>query len=135
VLKPGGRLAVYDVISSDGRPLIFPVPWANGEEMSFLLTVDAMRKVLESTGFLEGSCDKIDRNLNRTKHHPTEPQITATKRETIATRLMRRAICISSRGDRIRTELLTSCASVVPALLTSRCESLCASRSDTPRSM
>jgi ubiquinone/menaquinone biosynthesis C-methylase UbiE len=55
VLKPGGRLAVYDVISGDGRPLIFPVPWAQGGEMSFLLTEDSMRKVLESTGFLEVS--------------------------------------------------------------------------------
>jgi ubiquinone/menaquinone biosynthesis C-methylase UbiE len=55
VLKPGGRLAVYDVISGDGRPLIFPVPWAQRREMSFLLTGDAMRKVLEGTGFLEVS--------------------------------------------------------------------------------
>jgi SAM-dependent methyltransferase len=55
VLKPGGRLAVYDVISGDGRALIFPVPWAQGGEMSFLITADAMRKVLENTGFLEVS--------------------------------------------------------------------------------
>jgi SAM-dependent methyltransferase len=55
VLKPGGRLAVYDVVAGNGRPLIFPVPWAQGGEMSFLLTGDAMRNVLESTGFLEVS--------------------------------------------------------------------------------
>jgi len=55
VLKPGGRLAVYDVISGDGRPLIFPVPWAQGSEMSFLLTQDGMRNVPESAGFLEVS--------------------------------------------------------------------------------
>jgi SAM-dependent methyltransferase len=55
VLKPGGRLAIYDVISADGRPLIFPVPWAQRREMSFLLTADAMRKLLESAGFLEVS--------------------------------------------------------------------------------
>jgi SAM-dependent methyltransferase len=61
VLKPGGRLAVYDVVSGDGRPLIFPVPWAEGGDMSFLLTGDAMRKVLESTGFLEVSrADKTE---------------------------------------------------------------------------
>ena len=55
VLKPEGRLAIYDVVAGDGRPLIFPVPWAQGAEMSFLLTGDAMRKVLQSAGFLEVS--------------------------------------------------------------------------------
>ncbi len=55
VLKPGGLLAIYDVISGDGRPLIFPVPWAQRGEMSYLLTMDTMRKVLETAGFLEVS--------------------------------------------------------------------------------
>jgi SAM-dependent methyltransferase len=53
VLKTGGRLAIYDVIAGDGRPLNFPVPWARRPEMSFLLTADAMRKVLRETGFTE----------------------------------------------------------------------------------
>lgn len=51
VLRPGGLLAIYDVISGDGGPLIFPVPWARGPEISFLLAADAMRETLVRTGF------------------------------------------------------------------------------------
>lgn len=51
VLRPGGLLAIYDVILGDGGPLIFPVPWARGPEISFLLTSDAMRESLVRTGF------------------------------------------------------------------------------------
>jgi SAM-dependent methyltransferase len=61
VLRSGGQLAIYDVIVGDGRTLIFPVPWARQPEMSFLLTADAMRNVLDSCGFLEISwADKTD---------------------------------------------------------------------------
>lgn len=64
VLKPGGRLAIYDVIAGDGGPPHFPVPWARRPEMSFLLTADAMRDVLQQTGFTELSwADKTDVSL------------------------------------------------------------------------
>jgi ubiquinone/menaquinone biosynthesis C-methylase UbiE len=63
-LKPGGRLAIYDVVAGDGRPLIFPVPWARRREMNFLLTPDAMKAVLDATGFHEVSwIDKTEASL------------------------------------------------------------------------
>lgn len=52
VLRPGGCLAIYDVVAAaDGAVLHFPVPWSPGPETSFLLTPAAMRDVLERQGF------------------------------------------------------------------------------------
>ena len=51
VLRPGGRLAIFDVVEGNGAPLDFPVPWASNDAESFLVTADAMRVVLETSGF------------------------------------------------------------------------------------
>ena len=51
VLRPGGRLAIYDVVAGPAGPLHFPVPWARDGSASFLLSPAAMRSVLEQRGF------------------------------------------------------------------------------------
>jgi len=51
VLKPGGLLAIYDVIAGAGGPLFFPVPWARESSISFLSTSDELRRLLQQTGF------------------------------------------------------------------------------------
>jgi ubiquinone/menaquinone biosynthesis C-methylase UbiE len=51
VLRPGGRLAIYDVVAGDLSPLVFPVPWSAVAETSFLLTQVELREVLEAQGF------------------------------------------------------------------------------------
>lgn len=52
VLRRGGRLAIFDVVEGNGMPLHFPVPWADVQAESFLLSADAMRATLEASGFL-----------------------------------------------------------------------------------
>lgn len=51
VLKPGGALAIYDILAGPSGPVVFPVPWARTPEASFLATPDELRSLLEESGF------------------------------------------------------------------------------------
>ncbi|HEY5647195.1 MAG TPA: methyltransferase domain-containing protein [Pseudomonadales bacterium] len=50
VLKPGGRAVFYEVCGSDGA-LHFPVPWAQDRSMSYLVSPESFRELLEAAGF------------------------------------------------------------------------------------
>ena len=51
VLRPGGRLAIYDVVAGAGGDLRFPVPWARDPASSFLLSAPKLSETLVETGF------------------------------------------------------------------------------------
>jgi ubiquinone/menaquinone biosynthesis C-methylase UbiE len=51
VLKPGGVLALYDVLAGPGGPVHLPAPWAGDASISFLITPETLRLHLEQAGF------------------------------------------------------------------------------------
>ncbi|HEX9719230.1 MAG TPA: class I SAM-dependent methyltransferase [Ramlibacter sp.] len=51
VLKPGGTLAIYDILAGPAGPVHFPVPWARVPQSSFLATPDELRLFLDEAGF------------------------------------------------------------------------------------
>lgn len=51
VLKPGGTLAIYDVLAGPSGPVLFPVPWARTPDTSFLVQPEELRQLLEDAGF------------------------------------------------------------------------------------
>lgn len=51
VLVGGGRLALWDIVSGEGRELGYPLPWADQPAQSHLTTADELRTAVESAGF------------------------------------------------------------------------------------
>jgi MPBQ/MSBQ methyltransferase len=51
VLKPGGTLAIYDILAGATGPVLFPVPWARTTDTSFLVAPDELRKLLQEARF------------------------------------------------------------------------------------
>jgi ubiquinone/menaquinone biosynthesis C-methylase UbiE len=51
VLKPGGTLAIYDILAGPSGPVLFPVPWARLPETSFVVTPNELRTLLDQAGF------------------------------------------------------------------------------------
>lgn len=50
VLKPGGRLALFDIMKGPGDAVLFPVPWARVPEISFLVPPEEVRDLLKRAG-------------------------------------------------------------------------------------
>lgn len=51
VVKPGGKLGIYDILRTASESPIYPLPWAAHPETSFLATPEEMRDYLKKGGF------------------------------------------------------------------------------------
>lgn len=51
LLKPGGRLAIHDIMAGPKQPIHFPVAWATRADLSALATPDEVRKLIAEAGF------------------------------------------------------------------------------------
>jgi ubiquinone/menaquinone biosynthesis C-methylase UbiE len=51
ILKPAGLFTIYDIMRTGDGPIRYPVPWALGEETSFVATAKDYRDALQAAGF------------------------------------------------------------------------------------
>ena len=51
VLRPRGRLAIWDITAGAPGELDFPLPWADQPALSHLVSADQLRATIESAGF------------------------------------------------------------------------------------
>ncbi len=58
VLRPGGRLGVYDVVRQGEGEIVFPVPWASDPSHSFVADGEEYRLALEAAGFEVSARDR-----------------------------------------------------------------------------
>jgi SAM-dependent methyltransferase len=55
VLRPGGRLALHEIMGGGARPIHFPVPWAREPSISHLRSTEEIRALLSDLGFVEAA--------------------------------------------------------------------------------
>ena len=55
VLRPGGHLALHEIMAGPVAPIHFPVPWAREPEINFLRLPEEVRALIVSIGFDESA--------------------------------------------------------------------------------
>ena len=70
VLRPGGRLAIQEPMAGPVQPPVYPVMWARDAAGSFLRPPDAMRALIEGTGFTTRVWDDITSETAGTSSPP-----------------------------------------------------------------
>ncbi len=61
VLRPGGALAIYDIMAVTGRDFDFPVPWSSSAATNHVADLGSYRRALEQAGFrISNQRDRTD---------------------------------------------------------------------------
>jgi SAM-dependent methyltransferase len=63
VVRDGGRLAFFDLQAGPEQPIHFPVPWADDDSTSFLVTPDETRGYVERAGFRPSAWNDLTPNV------------------------------------------------------------------------
>ncbi|MFX1525805.1 MAG: SAM-dependent methyltransferase [Promethearchaeota archaeon] len=53
ILKPNGKLAIYEICAGTNSPVIYPVVWADDSSLDHLISPHELRQIIISTGFNE----------------------------------------------------------------------------------
>ena len=67
VLQPGGKLVIYDVLKGPEPGMRFPVPWADTQDTSYLVSAEELGRLLSSAGFT--ILVEQDRTPSVLRHH------------------------------------------------------------------
>jgi len=67
VLRPGASFASYDVLKGPREAMLFPVPWAQTSEESYLVSPSEMVSLLDNAGF--EVIHQEDRRNAAVEHH------------------------------------------------------------------
>ena len=59
VVRPGGRLAIYEIVGGPGGEVHLPVPWASSPAQSHLKLAEALRADIESAGWTIGPWEDL----------------------------------------------------------------------------
>ncbi len=51
VIKPGGKLAIYEIFRAGDEAVQYPTPWSDTGDTSFLVTAESMRSTFIEAGF------------------------------------------------------------------------------------
>jgi SAM-dependent methyltransferase len=63
VLRPEGRLALYEVFAGSRPAVHFPVPWASGPELSHLVTPEEAKDLFRAAGFRTEVWEEVTREV------------------------------------------------------------------------
>jgi SAM-dependent methyltransferase len=62
VLRPGGLLAMHEILAGAVQPIHFPVPWASDPAISFLRPPDEIRSILGENGLAEVAWEDLSQS-------------------------------------------------------------------------
>ena len=59
VLRPSGKIALYEICKGPGTSFYFPVPWAANTTINHLISIDELLKIVQKIGFKQITTENV----------------------------------------------------------------------------